>query len=169
MEFDLGMFVVFGSLLLFVRWMLPMVAVRLKLGTLLAGDTSTLAPAIANKIALITAPFVLQETLVIGSLTLASGNGLDPLSGIAGAQGVAQDPVSGAQILTLLPPTTGWRWVTSGTFTTGITIFGAALTDSTGATLLAVLQLAAPITVLEAGYQIELDPVQMTCVLQPVS
>lgn len=150
--------------------MLPMQAVRLQLGTLLAADATTLAPASTpNKVALIVAPFTPQETLVVADLTLASGNGLDPLAGIAGAQGVAQDPISGAQIITLLPPATGWRWVTSGSFASPITVFGAALTDSTGATLFAVEQLAAPITVEAPGYQVELDPLQMTFVLQPLS
>jgi hypothetical protein len=150
--------------------MLPMIAVRQALGTLLAADAALLAPAMnPNKIALIIAAFVPNENLALASLTLASSNGLSPLAGIAGTQGTALDPVSQAQIITMLPPTTGWRWVTSGSFASPITVFGYALTDNAGAVLLAVEQLPVPITVQAAGYQVELDPIQMTFVLQPIN
>lgn len=148
---------------------LPMEALRLQLGVLLAADATTLAPAsLENKIALIIAPFVLAETLVYSDLVLAAANGLAPLAGIAGAQGVAQDPVSQSQIITILPPPTGWRWVSSGSGFP-ITVYGAALIDNGATTLLAVEQFSVPIQLTAAGYQVEIDPVQMTFVLQPLS
>ena len=67
--------------------MLPMVAVRERLGALLAADATTLAPATdANLIALIVAAFALSENLTVGDLTLAAGNGLDPIAGATGAK-----------------------------------------------------------------------------------
>lgn len=159
-----------GSIIFLARAMLPMAAVRLQLGTLLAADPTTLAPASTpNQVALIISPFSLAESLVVSDLTLGATLGLAPLAGIAGTQGVAQDPISGAQILTLLPPVTGWRWVTSGTWTTPITVYGAALTNAAGTTLLGAMQLATPIILTEPGFQVDIDPLQMTFVLQPLS
>ena len=151
--------------------MLPMAAVRLQLGALLAADATTLAPASdANMIALITAAFALTENLTVGDLTLAAGNGLDPIAGATGAQEVALDPATNEQLITLKPgASSGWRWVTSGGLAVPITVYGFALTDNAGTTLLAAEQLAAPITVAADGYQIDIDPVQMTLVLAPVS
>lgn len=151
--------------------MLPMSAVRLQLGNLLAADATTLAPATnANKIALVVAAFALSENLVAADLTLAAGNGLDPISGSTGSQEVALDPVTQEQLITLKPgATSGFRWVSSGSFTSPITVYGFALLDSTLADLLAAELLPTPIAIVAAGYQIDIDPVTMTFNLQPIS
>lgn len=151
--------------------MLPMVAVRLQLGALLAADATTLAPASdANMIALIIAPFSLSENLVVGDLTLATANGLAPIAGATGAQEVALDPTTNQQLITLKPgASSGWRWVTSGGLSVPITVYGIALTDNAGTTLLGAGLLPAPVTVAADGYQIDVDPVQMTLVLNPIS
>lgn len=151
--------------------MTPMLAVRLQLGALLAADATTLAPASdANMIALIIAAFALSENLTVGDLTLAAGNGLDPIAGATGAQEVAIDPTTLMQLITLMPgATSGWRWVTSGEFDSPVTVYGFALTDNAGTTLLAAAALPVPVTVDAAGYQIDLDPVQLTFVQSPIS
>ena len=83
---------------------------------------------------------------------------------------MALDPITNEQVITLKAGTTGgWRWVTSGGLDTPITVYGYALTDSTGATLLAAQKLPNPTTVQADGYQIELDPIQMNLVLAPIS
>lgn len=70
----------FAAVLLMTAQMLPMIAVRLQLGVLLAADPTTLAPAVdANKVALISAAFAATENLVVADLTLAAGHGLDPI------------------------------------------------------------------------------------------
>lgn len=150
--------------------LLPMVAVRLQLGVLLAADDTTLAPAMdANKIALVTSAFALGETLVIGDLTFAAGNGLDPILGAAGAQEVAQDPVTGSQLITLKAATSaGFRWVTSGGLAVPITVYGYALIDNGATVLLGAELLVTPITVDADGLQIQVDPVTMTFVQNPV-
>lgn len=163
---------ILGALLLYLssRFFLPMKAVRLQLGNLLAADTTTLAPVLANQMALIIAPFTALETLVIGDLTLGAANGLGPIALATGSQEVAIDPTSQAQILTLKPgATSGFRWVTSGVFAGPVTVYGFALIDSTSTTLLAVSALAAPVIVSAAGYQIEGDPAQMVFVLEPIN
>jgi hypothetical protein len=87
-----------------------------------------------------------------------------------GAQEVAIDPTSQAQLITLVPGSgSGFRWVTSGSFTAPITVYGIALVDSTGAILLAAELFAQPITVSASGYQIDGDPLQLVFNLQPVS
>lgn len=150
--------------------MLPMIALRQALGTLLAADATYLAPATnANKIALIGAPFTLSENLTVGALTLLSANGLGPILGAVGAQEVALDPVTQAQIITLVPGAgSGWRWVSSGTFTGPITVYGFALCDNALANLWAAASLPQPIVINAAGYQVDLDPVQITFVLAPM-
>lgn len=150
--------------------MLPMRAVRLRLGTLLAADATTLAPASdANMVALVVAPFTLSETLAIGDLTLASDHGLAPIACATGAQEVALLPSSFAQIITLKPgATSGFRWVTSGSFPPSITIYGFALTDNGGTTLLAAQTLDAPVVVTDVGQQLDLDPVTMQFVQSPL-
>jgi hypothetical protein len=152
------------------RAILPVQSVRLQLGALLAADTTTLAPASANLIATIVAPFTPSETLVIGDLTLGSTNGLVPIACAAGAQEVAIDPVSQAQIITMLAGAApGFRWVTSGSFAGPITVYGFALVTAGSAALLGTQALAAPVTFTEAGYQLDVDPAQMVLVLQPIT
>lgn len=150
--------------------MLPMVAVRQRLGVLLAGDATTLAPATAgNKIALVSAAFALSENLSIGQLTLAAGNGLDPILCATGAQETAIDPVTSEQVLTIVPAAgSGFRWVTSGTLAGPITIYGAALIDNLAANLLAAMTLPQPVAFHTAGYQLDIDPQTIQFVINPM-
>lgn len=150
--------------------MLPMRAVRLRLGTLLAADATTLAPASdANMVALVIAPFTNSETLVVGDLTLAADHGLAPIACATGAQEVALLPSSFAQIITMKPgATTGFRWVSSGSFPPPITIYGYALLDNALANVLAAQTLDAPVIISDAGQQIDLDPVTMQFVQSPL-
>jgi len=156
---------------LLARGLLPMIAVRQKLGTLLAADSGTLAPAtLANQIALIIAPFTPNENLTPGSLTLATTNGLAAILCATGAQEVALDAVTGAQVITLVPGAgSGFRWVSSGTFTSPITVYGVAVLDNAGANLWAVAALPSPVVFQAAGYALDLDPQTFTFVLQPMS
>jgi hypothetical protein len=149
--------------------MLPTQAVRLEIGTLLAADATTLAPAAsANKIALITAPFVLNENTTLASLTLASTGGLAPIAGAVGAQPAGVNPTTLQQEILIAPPAGGYKWTTSGA-TYPTTIYGYALTNNAGTTLLALAQLPVPITVTADGQLVDIDPVYLTFVLQPVS
>lgn len=150
--------------------MLPMKALRLQLGDLLAADTTTLAPATnANKIALVNASFTPNENLAIGDLSFATFTGSTPKAGAAGTQGVGNDPTTGDQIITILTPVGGWRWTCTSAPTAPETIYGYALTDNAGATLLGVAALPAPVSIALVGDQIDLGAVEMTFVLQPLS
>jgi hypothetical protein len=160
-----------GLLLLFLacRSMLPMLALRLRLGTLLAGDTTTLAPVAANKLALIMSPFTPDENLHIGSLTLGSGGGLDPIAGAAGPQDVGVDPVTFQQVIELVEPAGGFRWITSGGAGYPKSVYGFALIDSAAATLLGVQGLVTPIALTADGQFITAEPTNLTFVLRPIS
>lgn len=149
--------------------MLPMEPVRLQLGVLLAADTTTLAPATANKIALIKAPFTPQESLVVADLTLADFGGSTPIAGAAGAQAVAIDPATGDQIITIKDPAGGYRWVTTNLTNLPQTIYGYCLLDTTLATLLAVQTIPTPVGLTAVGQQVDLGTVAMTLVQQPIS
>lgn len=150
--------------------MLPMIAVREELGTLLAADATTLAPAAnANKLALIIAPFSPNENLTLAGLTLGAGHGLDPILGVVGAQVAALDPLTQEQVILIKAPAGGYKWVTSGGLAVAITIYGYALVDNAAAVLLAVQALPNPITVNADGYLIDVDPVEMRFVLAPIS
>lgn len=150
--------------------LLPMQAVRLQLGALLAADTTTLAPAVsANKIALINAAFTPTENMTIGSLSFATFTGSSPKVGAAGTQGVGIDPATGEQLITILAPAGGWRFVCTVAPATPETIFGFALTDNAGAVLLGVELLPNPITIAVVNDEIDLGAVAMTFVLQPLS
>lgn len=149
--------------------MLPMKALRLALGELLAADIPTLAPAAANKIALIAAAFTEQEDLVLGDLTFATFTGSTPKAGAAGAQQAGINPLTGDQCITNLAPAGGWRWECTAAPAVPETIFGYALTDNAGAIVLAVEQLVDAIVVANIGDTIDLGAVQMTFVLQPMS
>lgn len=149
--------------------MLPMRDVRLQLGDLLAADTTTLAPASANKIVLIMAAFALNENLILGDLVLATFTGSTAIAGSTGAQLVGLDPVTGAQVIEIKAPVGGYRWITGNAVNLPQTIYGFALVDNAAAVLLAAAALPQPITLQEAGQFISVDPVYMTLVSQPIS
>lgn len=149
--------------------MLPMQALRIALGDLLAADVGTLAPVAANKIALIAANFALNENLVVGDLTLATFTGSTPKAGAAGAQQVGIDPLTGDQVITNLTPAGGWRWECTVAPGAPETIYGFALLDATLADLLGAALLDNPITITSVGDFVDLGAVTIRFVSQPMS
>ena len=149
--------------------MLPMKALRLQIGELLAADTTTLAPVSANKIALLAADFSSNEDLTVADLTLADFDGSTPIAGASGTQLAGIDPLTGEQLVTIKEPAGGWRWEMSGLTVPVQTIFGYALLDSTLADLQAIQKLPAPITLDTVGQQIDIGAAVLRIVLQPVS
>lgn len=149
--------------------MLPMKALRIALGDLLAADVGTLAPVAANKIALIIANFALDEDLVVGDLTLATFTGSTPKAGAAGAQQVGIDPLTGDQVITNLTPAGGWRWECTAAPGAPQTVFGFALLDATLADLLGAALLATPVVITDVGDFVDLGAVTIRFVRQPMS
>ena len=149
--------------------MLPVKDMRLALGDLLAASVPWLAPVAANKIALIAAPFVMDENTVIGDLTLATFTGSTPKAGAAGAQQVGVDPATGDQVITNLAPAGGWRWECTVAPATEETIYGYALLDNAAAVLLGIQSLSTPIAIADVGDFVDLGAVEIRFVLQPMS
>lgn len=148
--------------------MLPMIALRVAIADLLAADIPTLAPAAANKIALIAAPFGVNENIVVGDLTFATFTGSTPKAGAAGAQQVGIDPATGEEVITNLAPAGGWRWECTATPGVPETIFGFALLDSTLATVIGV-QTIDPVSIAVIHDFVDLGKVEIRFVLQPMS
>lgn len=150
--------------------MLPMKSLRLALGTLLAAQASTLAPvADANVMALVKAPFNLDENLLPGDLILADFTGSDPIEGATGAQTTGIDPVTLAQVIEIKPPLGGYRWETTNTDNLPQTIYGYALFNNDLSALLAVALLPDPITLQDTDQFIDVDSATLTFVQQPIS
>lgn len=149
--------------------MLPMRALRLALGELLAADVATLAPVVGNKIALIAANFDPGEDLVVGDLTLATFDGSTPLVLGSGVQPVGIDPATEDQRITMKDPAGGLRWEVTGTTDLPQNIFGFAMLDTTLADLLAVEAFDLPITLTEVGQEIVIGTARFTLVAQPMS
>jgi len=150
--------------------MLPMIALRLSLGSQMAANAAFLAPATdPNEIALIKADFAEEENLVIGDLTLADFDGYAAIPGIVGAQQVGVDPVTGEQVVTVKEPAGGWRWATTGVTGLPMTIYGFALCTEAAAALLAVYRFPTPITLTASGQEINIGAATFRFVVQPVS
>lgn len=149
--------------------MLPMIALRLQLGNLLAADTTTLAPVAANKIALIAAPVTPDENMVLADLTLATFTGSTPIAGATGAQQVGIDPATQEQVITNLAPAGGWRWECTVAPGSPEVIYGFALVDNAGATLLGIGLLPTPVTIQAVSDFVDLGAVEIRLVLAPMS
>lgn len=150
--------------------MLPMKPVRLRLGTLLAADATTLAPAADNNtVLLIMSDFTPNEDLVPADLTPATFDGSAGLLAELGAQQVGLDPTTGDQIVTIEEPVGGWRWITTGLTNLPQTIFGYGLYNEALDTLLGVTKLDTPITLQGVGEEINLGAIQLRFVLEPIS
>jgi hypothetical protein len=149
--------------------MLPMSAIRLKLGTLLAADTASLAPATANKMILFSNNVTPIETLLMAALTEANFDGYASIDGTIVAQETGIDPATGDQVITLTPPLGGWHWKTTGVTNLPETIYGFALVDHAKAVLLAIETFEEPVSLTAIGQQIDLGAATMRLVQEPAS
>lgn len=150
--------------------LLPMKALRLKFGTLLAADAATLAPAAdANVMVLFMNDIQVNEDLVAADLTEADFTGYAEIAGAVGGQQVGVDPVTGDQVITILAPAGGYRWECTGAPAEPQPIYGYALMNEAKTTLLAATRFDVPITVANVGDFIDIGAVAITMVLQPAS
>lgn len=136
--------------------MYPVASLAEQAMKLLAADTTTLANATANKIALIKAPFTPGPGLVFASLTLADFDGSTPLVVTSGVQPEGTDPITGDFIIDLKPPVTGFRWEVTGTTNLPQTIYGFALVNDAVDEVLASALLPAPIALGAVNNRVEL-------------
>lgn len=149
--------------------MFPMSALRLAIGDLLAAEIPLAQAAENNIIALVVAPFALDEALVVGDLTYADFDGSTPLEVGLTTQQVGIDPATGEQILTLIEPVGGWRWEVTGVTNLPQTVYGFALLTDTSAALLAVQLLDEPVNLTIVGHEINIGQVTFRVLSQPLS
>jgi len=139
------------------RSMMLQRAVRLQVGELLAADATTFAPAAdENKIALITSEFTPSEDLDLETLTLASGDGLDPIAGATGTQQVGIDAETGDQIITIKDPAGGYRWEVTGVVALPLDVQGFILINDAGDEWYAVEKFETPIHLDAIGQEINI-------------
>lgn len=134
-----------------------------RLATLLATDTSTLAPA-ANgvKIHLSKSAFTPSPGLTLAGLTEANFDGYAALVAGAGAQQDFRDPVTGFRVVQLLEPVGGWTWETTGTTSLPMTIYGWYVTNNAGTELYGSQLLPAPVTLSASGQGVAIGNIRFT-------
>ena len=148
--------------------MLPMKALRLKFGTALAADSTSLAPAVTgNDVFLIKEDFAEVESVVIGDLTKADFDGYADIVGSTGAQQTGTDPVTGEQLVTIKEPLGGWRFACTGPTLLPMTIYGYGLKITGAGALLGLHRFDEPITLTESGQEINLGTVAIRIVTRP--
>lgn len=126
----------------------------------------------ALEVALIIAPFVPSVDLVFADLTLAAGDGLDPLSiSVGDGPDAGFDPTTGEGILTVPDPVGGWNWVLTADQTPPVVVYGYALYENGGvpAPLKATALLPAPVSLTIIGDQIGIGTVELRLPAQPLS
>jgi len=123
-----------------------------------------------NRVALVMEPFTPTRQTLLADLVLATFDGSTEKTVALGAQGSAQDPVTLQQIITIVEPLGGWRWVTSGTTNLPQSIYGFVLFDSSGpGPLLGSELLPEAITLTAIGQEVNLGTVKFTMVVNPLS
>lgn len=150
--------------------MLPMKALREQLGTALAADLPLAGAGATNKVRLLIADFTPNENMTFAQLVSADFDGSTPLAAALGTQQVGLDPLTGEQIVTMIEPLGGWRWITTGLTNLPQTVFGYALVDElAGTVLLGLTHLDVPVTLSIVGQEVRIPSVQFTLSQQPIS
>lgn len=142
--------------------LIPTNVINQAMPDLLAADAGTLAPpANANKVHLITSPFVPGPGLDFSLLTEAAFTGGAAKSAGVGAQQSFRDPITSTRIVELLEPAGGWTWICTVAPGAPETIVGIVVTDMAGATTFGGALFDNPITVGAVGDAVVVDNVQV--------
>lgn len=141
--------------------MTPTKALLDRVATLLASDTTTLAPAsLATKVHLAVAPFTPGPNLTPSSFTEASFTGYSALSAGTGTQQEFFDPATGNRIIQVLEPAGGWHWQATGSSGLPQTVYGYYITDNGGTTLYGSALLSSPVTLQSSGDGVDVGNVR---------
>lgn len=118
-------------------------------------DMAAFTLATLGKVVPIKAPYTYTPNLVLADLTLADFDGSTPIAQDA-VPSTYTDPLTGDSVIALTAPAGGFQWVTSGVTNLPQTIYGYALTDAAGTTLVAVTDpLTTPIPLTATGQGID--------------
>jgi hypothetical protein len=152
------------------RAWIPTLAQRQNLGTLWANDTGSLNQAAnANEVHLFQNNITPTENSVVGDFTEATFTSYAKINCALNAQLTGQDPVTGAEIVTLKTPLGGWRWSPSDAVGLPQTIYGWYLTTKNAVLLLGAQRFPTPLTLTAAGQIVDLGELNATFVPSPVS
>jgi hypothetical protein len=136
-----------------------------RLGALLAGDTTTIAPAAGGvKVHLAQNAFTPSLSLALASLTEATFTGYAALLGAVGGQQNFADPTTGNGIVQIVEPLGGWHWATTGTTSLPQTIYGYYMTDNGVANLYAAALFSSPITLTASGQGIDIAQIRLAII-----
>lgn len=150
--------------------MLPMIALRLAIGDFLSSELPLAALAATNKVRLVIADFTPNENMAYADLTVATFTGSTALAAALGAQQDGLDPITGDQVVTMVEPLGGWRWITVDAVNLPQTVYGWALCDEIGPpVLLALGKFPEPIALTIAGQEIRIPSVNFRINQQPIS
>lgn len=136
--------------------MIPDLALVERMADLLATDTTTLDAVADVEVILFINNVTLGPDTVIGDLTPATFDGYAAKAKDAAAPSTYTDPATGDIIISIPAPAGGWLWQTTGTTNLPQTVFGFALTDSTGADYYGGELLSEPVTLDAAGQGVQL-------------
>jgi hypothetical protein len=150
--------------------MLVTKAMRLTLGTLLAGDTTNLNQAAnQNKVRLFVNNIVPNENSVVGDFTEATFTGYAGINQALGAPSTITDPISGQQKIIIAPTSGSYVFSATGAVSPPQTVYGFYLTDKNSTKVLAFQLLPVPITITNSGDGLVLDFVELDFVTSPIS
>lgn len=143
----------------------PSQALLNRLNVLLAGDTTTLAPAAGGvKVHLAQNAFAPSLSLALGSLTEATFTGYAALLAPTGAQQSFSDPSTGNLVVQLIEPLGGWHWATTAATSLPQTIYGFYVTDNGTATLYGSALFTTPITLTATGQGVDIAQVRFSVI-----
>lgn len=136
--------------------MTPSAALQLQIGTLLAGDTTTLASATALHVHTAKQPFTPSPALDVTTLVESDFGGYAPIDPATGVQLVYLDAVTGLITVEMKPPAGGWHFLTTSSSNLPQNVYGWYLTDSTDAILYGSGLLAPPVGLTASGQGFDL-------------
>ena len=150
--------------------MIPGTNILDRLAALLAGDTTTLAPAAGPvRVHLAIAAFTPGGTLIPGSFTEATFTGYASLLAPVGAQQNFFDPSLGVRVVQLIEPLGGWHWVATNATGLPQTVFGFWVSDNANTVVYGSELLPAPIVLTAANQAIDLPQVRFRFVGSPLN
>jgi len=150
--------------------MTPSKALRLQIGELLAADTTTLAQAAnENTVSLIISDFTEDEDLEPGDVDFATFTGSAPIDVELGDQAAGIDPITGDQVISLVPPVGGFRYECTAAPASPEVVFGYMLRNAAGTVNFGTKKLTEPVTIENVSDFVDLGIPEFRVSASPIS
>jgi len=128
----------------------------------IGADTSTFTGMLVG---LISEPFTPTPQLELGDITEADFGGYARIALSGGVLNVSTDPLTGDNILTIVPPAGGWYWETTSTANLPQTIYGWFILSDDTVTLFGTDVLADTTTLTASGESVGLGQLALRLVV----